>query len=208
MRKKFLLFCRKLSYKFCAAYTWLLRSSLRSCGPGVRLHFPVRLDHAESISIGAGTVIYPRSWINAVSEWGGIQYGGEVRIGDRVKIGYGVQISAAQSIVIEDDAAIGAGAVIVDHTHDHRHLEVPIFDAPLSKPLPIRIGNGAFLGVYCLIGPGVQIGEHAVVAANSVVVNDVPPFAMAIGNPARAVRFHNPEASDLTRTELTGAKRD
>jgi acetyltransferase-like isoleucine patch superfamily enzyme len=141
-------------------------------------------------------MVYPRAWINVVSEWAGVQYNGEVRIGDRVGIGYGAQISAAESIVIEEDVALSAGVVIVDHIHDHRHMGLPVFKAPLSKPSPIRIGKGSFLGVHSFICPGVQIGEHAVVAANAVVVNDVPAFAMAAGNPARSVRFHRPPVED------------
>ena len=207
MRKRFLRLWGKLEYRFCDFYTWLLRSSLKSCGQNVRLHYPVRIENPEAVSLGAGTIIYPRSWINPVSEWAGIKYNSEVRIGNRVMIGYSAQISAAQSIVIEDDVAISSGCVIVDHIHEYRHLDVPVFLAPLSKPLPIRIGKGSFLGVKCMIGPGVQIGEHAVVAANSVVVNDVPAYAIAVGNPARAVRFHNPEAREAAASQLTGADR-
>jgi acetyltransferase-like isoleucine patch superfamily enzyme len=137
-------------------------------------------------------MIYPGAWINPVSEWAGVKYQGEVRMGDRVGIGYDVQISAASTIVIEDDVALSAGVVIVDHIHDYRHLGMPVFKAPLSHPSPVRIGRGSFLGVRCFIGPGVQIGEHSVVAANAVVLNDVPSYSLAVGNPARPVRFHNP----------------
>jgi serine acetyltransferase len=192
VRKKFLRLCEKINFRVCVMYSWLLRSSFKTCGPDVRLHYPIRFGNPESISLGAGCLIYPRAWINAVTSWGGNTYDGEIRLGDRVGISYGVQISAARLIVIEDDVTISPGAVIVDHFHDYRYPDIPIFHAPLSEPAPIRIGKGSFLGVHCMIGPGVQIGEHSVVSANSVVVNDVPAFSMAIGNPARVVRFHSP----------------
>jgi len=184
---------KKLRYRACKGYTWLLKGGLKSCGERVYFEFPVRIEQPQSVSIGNDVVCYPRVWINPVLAWAGIQYQGEVVLHDRVKIGYGVQISAAGSIVIEEDVAIGAGAVIVDHIHDHRHLEMPIFNAPLSKPEPVRIGKGSFLGVYCFIGPGVQIGEHSVVAANAVVTRNVPPYSTAIGNPARIIPFHFPD---------------
>lgn len=192
MRKKFLWLCGKINLRLCAMYTWLLRSSLKSCGTGVRLHFPIWFVKPESISLGTGCFIYPRAWISVVTAWQGNTYDGEIRLGDRVGIGYEVQISAARSIVIEDDVWIARGVVIMDHVHDYRHLDVSIFEAPLSTPGPIRIGKGSFLGAHCMIGPGVQIGEHSIVTANSVVVNDVPAFSMAVGNPARVVRFHGP----------------
>lgn len=192
MRKKFLRLCGKINLRLCAMYTWLLRSSLKSCGKGVRLHFPIWFVKPESVSLGTGCFIYPRAWISVVTAWQGNTYDGEIRLGDRVGIGYEVQISAARSIVIEDDVWIARGVVIMDHVHDYRHLDVSIFEAPLSTPRPIRIGKGSFLGAHCMIGPGVQIGEHSIVTANSVVVNDVPAFSMAVGNPARVVGFHGP----------------
>jgi len=194
LRKKFLLLCDKLQWQFRGVYTWLLRSSFKHCGKRVTIQFPIRLGQPGSISLGSDVLIYARSWLNVVTEWAGTKYGGEIRIGDRVCISYNAQISAAKSIVIEDDVAVSAGVVIVDHIHDHRYSGMPVFSAPLSEPAPVRIGKGSFLGVHCFVSPGVQIGEHAVICANAVVVNDVPAYSMAAGNPARIVRFQASEA--------------
>lgn len=206
MRKEFLRLCEKINFRICAIYTWLLRSSLKSCGPGVRLHFPVRFGKPESISLGAGCMIYPRAWINVVTDWKGDTFDGEIRLGDRVGIGYEVQISAARSVIIEDDVSIGRGAVIVDHIHDYRHLDVPIFGAPISPPKPVRIGKGSFLGAHCMIGPGVQIGEHCLISANALVVNDVPAFSMAVGNPARVVPYRSLASKETASERLAKSK--
>jgi acetyltransferase-like isoleucine patch superfamily enzyme len=152
--------------------------------------------------MGNDVILYPRVWINPVASWAAGEYAGEIRLGDRVKLGYGVQISSAESVILEEDVAVAAGAVIVDHNHDHRHIDTSIFDAPISKPRPVRIGRGSFLGVHCLIGPGVQIGEHAVIAANAVVTKDVPSYCMALGNPARVTRFHDPRANNEASLEM------
>ncbi len=204
MRKFLLKTALRIRIRFYRFYTWLWRSSLKSCGEGVRFEYPLRLDQPDRISIGANCVLYPRTWMNPVSEWAGVKHRGEIVIGDRVMIGYGVQISAAESVVIENEVAIGAGAVIVDHIHDHSHIDSPIFFAPISKPRPVRIGKGSFLGVYCLVGPGVQIGEHAVVAANAVVMKDVPAYCMAVGNPARIMRPQEMEGSRAAATDGSG----
>ena len=206
MRKKFLRLCEKINFRICAIYTWLLRSSFKSCGPDLRLHFPIRFGKPESISLGTGCMIYPRAWINVVTDWRGNTYHGEIRMGNRVSIGYEVQISAARSVVIEDDVAISRGAVIVDHLHDYRQLDMPILEAPLSEPRSVRIGKGSFLGAHCMIGPGVQIGEHSLVSANSVVVNDVPAYCMAIGNPARIVSFGSPATNAPTAQGLAQSR--
>ena len=53
---------------------------------------------------------------------------------------------------------------------------------------PIRIGRAAWLGFDVCVLPGVSIGEAAIVGARSVVVEDVPPYTIVAGNPARVVR--------------------
>jgi virginiamycin A acetyltransferase len=50
------------------------------------------------------------------------------------------------------------------------------------------VGSDVWLGYRALVMPGVSIGHGAVVAAGSVVVGDVPPYAIAGGNPARVIR--------------------
>jgi acetyltransferase-like isoleucine patch superfamily enzyme len=196
MRKLILEVAKKLRFHFAAFHTWLWSSSFKKIGEGVRIDFPIRIEQPGAISIGNGCVLYSRSWFNPVTAWSGQQYHGTIVLGERVHVGYDCQISAASSIVIEDDATVAAGVVIVDHIHDHRHIEAEIFAAPLSEPKPVRIGKGAFLGVRCFIGPGVQIGAHAVIAANAVVTKDVPAYCIAIGNPARLTRFHDPAVTN------------
>jgi acetyltransferase-like isoleucine patch superfamily enzyme len=53
---------------------------------------------------------------------------------------------------------------------------------------PTRIGDNVWMGANVVVTSGVTIGERAVIGANSVVTTDVPPFTIAAGAPARAVR--------------------
>ena len=63
---------------------------------------------------------------------------------------------------------------------------------PTLQELPYKgdtvIGNDVWIGFDVLIMPGVKIGDGAIIAARSVVVGDVPPYAIVGGNPARVVR--------------------
>jgi chloramphenicol O-acetyltransferase type B len=52
----------------------------------------------------------------------------------------------------------------------------------------VRIGNDVFIGAETLILSGVNIGDGAVIGARAVVTKDVPPYAVAVGNPARVVK--------------------
>jgi virginiamycin A acetyltransferase len=64
--------------------------------------------------------------------------------------------------------------------------------APKPEDLPFKgdtvVGNDVWLGYEALVMPGVKIGDGAIVAARSVVVNDVPPYAVVGGNPSRVIR--------------------
>lgn len=58
-------------------------------------------------------------------------------------------------------------------------------DAPSR---PICIGNSVWIGFDSCVLPGVTVGEGAIVGARSVVAEDVPPYAIVAGNPARVIR--------------------
>ena len=63
---------------------------------------------------------------------------------------------------------------------------------PQENELPFKgdtvIGNDVWIGYESLIMPGVKIGDGAIIAANSVVVNDVPPYTIVGGNPAKVIK--------------------
>lgn len=54
---------------------------------------------------------------------------------------------------------------------------------------PIEIGEDVWIGAQCTVLKGVKIGSHAVVAANTVVNKDVPPYAIVAGSPAKIIKY-------------------
>ncbi len=53
---------------------------------------------------------------------------------------------------------------------------------------PVRVGRNVWIGFDACVLPGVTVGEGAVIGARSVVADDVPPYSVAAGNPARVIR--------------------
>jgi acetyltransferase-like isoleucine patch superfamily enzyme len=53
---------------------------------------------------------------------------------------------------------------------------------------PVRIGRNVWIGFEAVVLPGVTVGEGAVIGARAVVTEDVAPFTVVAGNPARAIR--------------------
>ncbi|MBB3966860.1 CatB-related O-acetyltransferase [Rhizobium metallidurans] len=58
-----------------------------------------------------------------------------------------------------------------------------------DKPLLIEIGNDVWIGIGAYIRAGVKIGHGAVIGAHAVVVKDVPPYAVVVGNPGKIVKY-------------------
>ena len=104
----------------------------------------------------------------------------DVVVGDRVTIKCGVQLW--DGLRIEDDVFIGPNATF---TND-------LF--PRSKVYPTQVATtvvrkGASIGANATLLPGIEIGMEAMVGAGAVVTRSVPPYAVAVGNPARIVGY-------------------
>lgn len=101
----------------------------------------------------------------------------DLSVGDDTFIGR-VEISAHAAVTIGDHVCINDGAKILTASHDIRDPHW----TTLAKP--IMIEDFAWIATNAIILPGVTIGRRAVVAAGAVVTRDVPPGAVASGNPA------------------------
>lgn len=113
--------------------------------------------------------------------------GAAIRIGHDVGM-TGATIVAANAITIGDRVLIGANTTIVDTDFHPIDAAARRRDILAGAHAPVRVEDDAFIGMGCLILKGVTLGAGCVIGAGSVVTRDVPPGAMAAGNPARVVR--------------------
>lgn len=114
----------------------------------------------------------------------------EVILGDGVFLGHGVSLQVAQRIEIEEGAALAGGCYVTDNDAHPLDIEARLRGeaVPADQVMPVRIGRYAWVGLGSAILKGVTIGEHSIIGVRSVVVSDVPPFSIAMGNPARVVK--------------------
>jgi len=156
-----------------------------------RLVNPDMITNPKAIHIGNKVYIRKGARLEAVGRIDGKNP--KIIIGDNTSIHFYFHCGAAESIIIGNDVLIAGRVYITDHDH--------VFDDP-DKPArwsgklvtkPIVIENGSWLGEGVIILKGVTIGQRAVIGANSVVTRDIPPFSVAVGNPAKVIRNFSPD---------------
>ena len=144
----------------------------------------------KNVYIGTNLHIGPGSVLEAPRQ---------LTVGDNVYIG--------KHCTIECDGEIGNGVLIANlvgligrYDHDYSAIGVPVRQSPWigdrdyqgpGRNLEIIIEDDVWIGYGATILSGVKIGRGAIIAAGSIVTRDIPPYGIAVGNPAkvRSYRF-------------------
>lgn len=141
------------------------------------------------------------------------------KVGDRVRIRPTAAIEIPWNVELGDEAIVGDYAILYSlgkihigrrvvisqyahvcaGTHDYRYREFP-----LLKP-PITIHDDAWIAADAFVAPGVVIGEGAILGARASAFADIPPWTIAVGNPARPIKDRQPLATLTRPAEGNGA---
>jgi len=121
----------------------------------------------------------------------------EIVLGDHVGLN-GTTFVARKKIIVGDNTMIGPNTIIVDHD---AHAAWPPSERWIRKgsSAEIIIEPDVWIGMNCIILKGVRIGIGSIIAAGSVVIEDVDPHSLYAGNPAKKVK----EFADKSTRELT-----
>ena len=175
--------------------------------PRAQVHCP-NLEIGPQAFIDDGVVIY------------GHPHGGRVVLGPRVHVYRGtiIEVGHGGSVVIGEathvqsncnlkgfvsDLRIGSQVQIAPqcafspYEHNFDDLSLPIRAQGLRSRGPIVIEDDAWLGVGVRVLEGVTIGRGAIVGAGAVVTQDIPPYAIAVGVPARVIGYRGGERAAL-----------
>ncbi len=131
---------------------------------------------------------------------------GQLVLGAKVVLGTDNVVNTWCDIVVGDASILADWIYVCDFDHRTDRLDVPIKDQGIVTS-PVRIGEGTWVGAKATILRGVDIGAGSVVGAHAVVRDDLPPFSIAVGTPARAVRSRLPtgmDAEEATALHLRG----
>lgn len=113
-------------------------------------------------------------------------------LGNDISFGDNVFIDATGGVEIGDHVIFGQNVAIRSASHDYDLCDALPYGSGYKRGT-VKIGNNVWVGMSVLILPGVTIGEGAVIGGGAVVTKDIPPLAVAIGNPARVIKYRNKE---------------
>lgn len=130
----------------------------QTCGKGLRVHNYTTFIFPERMEIGEQVSFNEYAWVNAT---GGITIGNMVRISPHVSI--------------------------VSFDHEFKDPNTPIKDQ-YKRLGRIVIEDDVWIGTHATITQGVRIGKGSVIGAGAVVTEDIPPYSVAVGVPARVIK--------------------
>ena len=110
----------------------------------------------------------------------------EVKIGKNCVIMNGCLMMSAGGITIEDGAMIAANCQLISNNHDP-------YERCVITCKPVQIKKGAWIGAGSTILPRVTVGKYAIVGASSTVTKDIPDYAVAVGSPAKVIKYLDKE---------------
>lgn len=175
-------------------YTGLFKRHFKTFGKGseIKPSF-LMLIGPQYISVGKNCYIGSRVQLTAWdSSYIGGNYTPEIILGDGVSIGDESQVTAINRIVIGNGVLTGKKVLISDNSHGEVTREM-MDVAPLGRQVvskgEVVIGDHVWIGEKATIVANVKIGQGSVIAANSVVTKDVPPYCVVAGCPAKIVKY-------------------
>ena len=166
--------------------SWFVNPFFHKRGKGVTICRRTRMDVLpfQPFSIGDYSTIEDFATVN-----NGV---GEVRIGNHSRIGLGNVIIGPVSI--GNNVILAQNIVISGLNHVYEDVTIPISDQPV-KISQIVIEDNCWIGANVVITAGVTVGKHSVVAGGAVVTKNIPPYSIAVGNPAKVIKQYN----DITK---------
>lgn len=133
-------------------------------------YFIDRWERAKMMGFGEGTSVYDSCIVM-----------GNVSVGKNVWIGPYTILDGSGGLTIGDNCQIGPGVKIYSHDNAKKVINKNIE----TEKSPVVIENNVGIGSNTVISMGIHIGEYVIIAPNSYVIKDIPPYSKVFGSPAR-----------------------
>ncbi|UKK59571.1 acyltransferase [Prevotella communis] len=179
-------YCNKL-------YTIWFRNFIGYMGDDSIVYRPCSLQgyNFSKISIGHNTIIQNNCVLGCWNPSEDNTDRPSIVIGDGCHIGRYNQITAYEGVIIGNNLLTGSYVLISDNNHGNfskKDIKLPPAQRKLITKGKVVIGNNVWLGDKVTILAGAKIGDNVIVAANAVVVGEIPSNCLAGGIPAKKIK--------------------
>lgn len=179
---------KKISNFLNYVYSYRIQGEFAKVGENFLCERSITLWGAKNIQIGDNVHIFARSILATHSTSKG---SGKIKIGNNVTIGEYNHLTSASLIVIDDGVLFGRRVTITDNSHgssSYNDMITPPLMRLICSKSCVYICKNVWVGDNVVVLPGVTIGEGSIVGAGSIVTSDIPPYSVAVGNPAKVVK--------------------
>lgn len=173
----------------------IVAAAARRAGRGLKIGSGVNFKHLDTFEIGEGVFIGAQAYLQG-------RFDGLCAIGARTWIGPQSYFDA-RDLVIEEHVGWGPGARVLGSSHTALPINVPIIETDLEIK-PVHIEAWADVGTGATILPGVTVGRGSIIGAGAVVTQDIPPYSVAAGVPARILRSRKSTRHSAEEQALLG----
>lgn len=157
---------------------------LKKVGKWIDIRKGLRVNSPRNIIIGNRVRIDRMSRLSSYE-------GGRILIEDDCYIGQFFSVMAGGDVKIGKNTLIASYVAVISENHNmNPESGIRYGNQPLIKN-NVEIGENCWIGEKVTILPGVSIGEWSIVGAGSVVNKTIPPYSIAVGNPARVIKIYN-----------------
>jgi acetyltransferase-like isoleucine patch superfamily enzyme len=164
-------------------YVW--NSRLGAIGDRSHIDSPAYVVGGKGIRLGSRVQVWRNARLEALPTTAGQ---GTITLEDDVMLQPYAHLAAVKSVQLGRGVMCGSHVYISDHDHDFANPDEPAISNNRVIAAPVAIGDYTWLGENVVVLKGVEIGEHCVIGAGSIVTRSIPPYSVAVGAPARVVR--------------------
>lgn len=173
------------------SYTGYMSRLFKSFGKDSYIRRPFNWHDLHNVTIGSKVFIGSGTTLTSWKLSSDSVEGGKIIIEDFVSIGEDAHITATTLIHIGKNVLTGKKVLITDNAHGASTADL-LDISPIKRPLyskgPVYIEDNVWIGEKASIMPGVRVGKGSIIAANSVVTKDIPPYCVAAGIPAKVIK--------------------
>lgn len=141
--------------------------------------------------------------IEGVLQYNSKKYNPLIILEEFVTIQQNCHLTCAKSIFIGKNTAIAANVTITDIHHPYVDIDLSIERQDIITS-PVVIGEDCKIYNNTVILPGVTIGKHVTIGANSIVTRDLPDYSVAVGAPVKIVKRYCFEQERWRKTDEIG----